>query len=189
MTGLMDKLGLERVSLAGHSWGGGIAVDLALTHPERVEKLILLDSTGYGGNALAEWLLVRNVLLHPLLRLLGRPLVRTALKGAVFHDKSLVTREVVEGWYQSAVAGARTLLKLRDYDLLMDEDIGKISRPTLIIWGKEDRLMPVEMAARFHREIRGSTLKIIDLCGHNPQEERPEVVNKAIREFLLSTKR
>ena len=118
-------------------------MDMALFHPERVEKLVLLDSTGYPvGNALAEWLLMRNVVLPPALRLFGRPLVRAALRKAVFHNVSLVTEEEIEGWLHGALAGVRSLSRLREYNLVMEGEIPHISQPTLIIWGGEDRLMP-----------------------------------------------
>jgi pimeloyl-ACP methyl ester carboxylesterase len=188
MMALLDSLGVERAFLAGHSWGGGIALDLALSHPDRVEKVVLLDSTGYpGGNGLAERLL-RSRVLPPLLTLLGRPLVRYMLKKGVFFDRSLVTDEEIDHWLASARASAPTLPMLRAYDFVMDEEIAKISQPVLILWGKEDRLMPQEMAEHFHRDIRDSTLRVIKNCGHNPQEEKPEEVNQAMRDFLLDVK-
>jgi pimeloyl-ACP methyl ester carboxylesterase len=186
MKGFMDALDIDQAYLAGHSWGGGIAMDMALAHPGRVEKLVLLDSTGYsGGTLLAEWLLMRNVFLSPALNLLGRPLVRAALRKAVFHETSLVTDSEVEGWLRDARAGARSLLRLRNYNLVMEGGIPSISQPTLVLWGREDRLMPRELAERFRRDIGRCTLNILDQCGHNPQEERPVEVNEAICRFLM----
>ncbi|MEJ2253345.1 MAG: alpha/beta hydrolase, partial [Nitrospirota bacterium] len=87
-----------------------------------------------------------------------------------------------------ARASAPALPMLRAYDFVMDEEIPKISQPVLILWGNEDRLMPREMAEHFHRDIRDSTLRVIKNCGHNPQEEKPEEVNQAMRDFLLDVK-
>jgi pimeloyl-ACP methyl ester carboxylesterase len=186
MTDFMDALDIDQAFLAGHSWGGGIAMDMALAHSGRVEKLVLLDSTGYSGeNPLAEWLLMRNVFLSAVLRLVGRPLVRAALRKAVFYDASLATDEEVEGWLHDARAGARSLLRLRDYDLVMEGDIPYISQPTLVLWGREDPLMPRDLAERFRRDIGRCTLNILEQCGHNPQEEKPAEVNEAICRFLL----
>ena len=68
----------------------------------------------------------------------------------------------------------------------MEEKIKYLSHPTLIIWGKEDKFLNVEISKKFERDIKNSILKIIEDCGHNPQEEKPEEVNKIISEFILS---
>ncbi|MFC1657380.1 alpha/beta fold hydrolase [Candidatus Moduliflexota bacterium] len=186
MTEFMDTIGIRKASFVGHSWGGGIAVDLARAHPERVEKLVLIDSTGYpGGNRLAEWLITRCGILAPLLGPFGKFLVRGALARSVFFDRDLMTEEEVDGWLRSVRSSVGSLSKLRNYEMIMDSEIRKVSHPTLIIWGKEDRVMPHELAERFHRDIDRSILKVIDRCGHNPQEEKPEEVNRVIRDFLL----
>jgi pimeloyl-ACP methyl ester carboxylesterase len=82
------------------------------------------------------------------------------------------------------VQGAsQAALELRKYDFDITEEIRNISQPTLIIWGKEDRALPAEMAERFRQDIKNSVLQIIPNCGHNPQEEKPEEVNGLIRRF------
>jgi pimeloyl-ACP methyl ester carboxylesterase len=65
----------------------------------------------------------------------------------------------------------------------MAEEIRNISQPTLIIWGREDKALPVAMAGRFKQAIKGAAVKIIPDCGHNPQEEKPEEVNVLIKWF------
>jgi pimeloyl-ACP methyl ester carboxylesterase len=68
----------------------------------------------------------------------------------------------------------------------MAEEIRNISQPTLIIWGREDKALPAEMAERFRQDIKNAVVKIIPNCGHNPQEERPEEVNELIKQFAGS---
>jgi len=60
----------------------------------------------------------------------------------------------------------------------------RIQAPTLIIWGRQDALLPLESGERLHRDIQNSTLKVIDQCGHIPQEERPEITVSEIATFL-----
>jgi len=77
------------------------------------------------------------------------------------------------------VRGAsQAALELRKHDFDMTEEIRNISQPTLIIWGREDKTLPVEMTERFGQDIKNAVVKIIPNCGHNPQEEKPEEVNK-----------
>jgi len=182
----MEALKVDRAILVGHSWGGGIAVDLALHHPERVEKLILIDSTGYPPkSSLVAWLLKLPGIGRFLLAASDRKTFENILKEKVFFNPGLVTKEEVEGWMRPYYVrgAAQAALELRNYHFDMAEEIRNISQPTLIIWGKEDKALPAEMAERFRQDIKNSVLQIIPNCGHNPQEEKPEEVNGLIKWF------
>jgi pimeloyl-ACP methyl ester carboxylesterase len=94
----METLKVDRAILVGHSWGGGIAVNLALHHPERVEKLILIDSTGYPPkSSLIAWLLKLPGIGRFLLAASDRKTFENILKEKVFFNPGLVTKEEVEG--------------------------------------------------------------------------------------------
>ena len=186
MLDFMEALKVDRAILVGHSWGGGIAVDLALHHPERVEKLILIDSTGYPPkSSLVAWLLKLPGIGRFLLAASDRKTFENILKEKVFFNPGLVTKEEVEGWMRPYYVrgAAQAALELRNYHFDMAEEIRNISQPTLIIWGKEDKALPAEMAERFRQDIKNSVLQIIPNCGHNPQEEKPEEVNGLIKWF------
>jgi pimeloyl-ACP methyl ester carboxylesterase len=162
---LMDALGLQRASLVGISMGGAIALGFGLRSPERVERLVLVDSHGLGGEVsggTASYLLVRIPLLNRLMwAALGRSrrMVRGSLR-SVFYDPRAVTDDLVEkvhrlakepkagqawrAWQKSEVGrrGLRT-----DY---VDE-LHELAVPTLILHGAEDRYVPVSWARRAMR--------------------------------------
>ena len=163
-------------------------MDLALHCPERIEKLILIDSTGYPPKASAiEWFFRYPFVMRCALAFLNKRAVGWLLKKAVFFDPSLVTEKEIEGWMKpySVKGSAQAAMELRKVDFVMEEVIRKISQPTLIIWGEKDKVFPVEMARRFKAEMRDAALKIATNCRHNPQEEKPEEINSLIKAFLL----
>ncbi|MDP3030007.1 MAG: alpha/beta hydrolase [Deltaproteobacteria bacterium] len=182
----MDAIKVNKAVLVGHSWGGGIAMDLALQHPERVEKLVLINSTGYPPEpSFVEWLLRVPGVGRLILAACDKGTFARILKERVFFDPELVTEEEVEGWMRPYYVrgAAQAALELRNYHFDMAEEIRNISQPTLIIWGKEDKALPAEVAERFRQDIKNSVLQIIPNCGHNPQEEKPEEVNGLIKWF------
>ena len=186
MLDFMDAIKVDKAILVGHSWGGGIAIDLALTYPQRVEKLVLIDSTGYllKHNFLS-WLLKLPGMARFLMGIYDKTILEWTLKKGVFFNPSLVTEEEIEGWMRPyyVKGSAQAALEISNVDFVIGEQIKDISCPTLIIWGKEDKSLPAEMAERFNQDIKGSNLNIIPNCGHNPQEEKPREVNELIRHF------
>ena len=191
--GLMDRLGIPRASLVGNSLGGAVAVMLAVDRPDRVERLALVDSAGYNLDPADRPLLLRLVgsPVNGVVRALPvrRLLVRLALR-QVFHDDRLVTPERVEE-YLAPMARPGALAALRSLTASQGvgaadfaRRIGDVAAPTLIVWGREDRWIPLEQGRRFEAAIRGSRLVVIDECGHMPQEERPEPFLEAVSPFL-----
>lgn len=184
--GFMDALKVDKAIVVGHSWGGGIAIDLASRYPDRVEKLVLIDSTGYRiESSLGEWILRLPGVARILLAFSDENILERILKEWVFHDPELVNKQEVGSWMRPYyVRGSvQAALELLNYDFDVSAEIKNILQPTLIIWGGEDKSLPVEMAQRFKQDIRNAVLRVIPNCGHNPQEERPEEVNELIRRF------
>ena len=188
MINFMDAINIEKAIIAGHSWGGGIAMDLALACPQRVEKLVLIDSTGYPlkHNFVARLLKLPGIGKF-LLALCDKDTLEWILKKGVFFDPSLVTDEEIKGWIRPyyVKGSVQAALELRNFDFVIGEQLKDISCPVLIIWGQDDKCLPVKFAERFKQDIKGSVLKIIPDCGHNPQEEKPREVNELIRKFVL----
>jgi pimeloyl-ACP methyl ester carboxylesterase len=191
VTGLMDRLGIPRASLVGNSLGGGVAVVVAATHPERVDRLVLIDSVAF--NLAPEdrpWLL-RVTRFEPVARAvevlpIRRALVTLALR-QLFHDDRLVTRERVDEYVApllrpGAVAAAQALLASGD-DLGLPGLVAQVRVPTLVVWGRQDAWIPVAQADRFLAAIPGSRKVVIDGCGHLPQEERPSEVTALLDEL------
>jgi pimeloyl-ACP methyl ester carboxylesterase len=191
LIGLLDKLGVQRSVIGGNSLGGSIAWRTALAHPDRVEKLILVDSGGYPSHAtsvpigfrLAGLPGVGWITQHTLPRILVEQGYRN-----VFGDPNKVTAEMIERSVElTQRAGNRGALIARFRQRRRNTDIariGEIKIPTLIIWGVRDRLIPPDDAERFHHDIPGSTLVMFDDLGHAPEEEDPARTVGAVETFL-----
>lgn len=192
----MDQLGVSRASLIGNSMGGGIAWAFALAHPERVDKLVLIDSippqvVPAVRNRLLRWFLaIRHVPLLPYLAmaLRTRRMVRTVLMEAIYDDR-LVTDVVVERQYQiGRIAGTARVMastvRYADEVARYADALETLRKPTLIVWGEQDELFPVAVGSQLHASIRDSEMVVIKGSGHMPMWEKPDETNQAILEFL-----
>jgi pimeloyl-ACP methyl ester carboxylesterase len=191
---VMDSLDVQRFVLAGNSLGGQIAWAAAAAMPHRVERLILVDAGGYPPESLTtppSLPLGFRIARTPGLRLLmqytlPRGIVESSLRN-VYGDGSKVTPELVDLYFDMALrAGNRQALARRieqgytgNVALLKD-----IKIPTLVLWGGKDRLLPLEAAQRFERDIPGAKLVVFDDLGHVPQEEDPVRTVAEVRRFL-----
>ena len=186
LDGFMTELKIERASLIGNSLGGWVAAAFALAHPERVERLVLSDAAGYA--ALPKTMDPRA--LHAL-RLASREDIRY-LGPLTFHDKRFY-QDIDLAFKERVTAGdSYTVGQLLDAmirgDDVLDHRLQVIKRPTLILWGRDDKLIPLTFGGRFHQEIAGSQLRIIDNCGHMPQVECPNEFANAVLQFLSDAK-
>jgi pimeloyl-ACP methyl ester carboxylesterase len=188
---VLDHLGIERCVLGGNSLGGSIALRAALTHPARVDKLILVDSGGYPTRPtsmpIAFYLARLPMFGWVVGHILPRGLVEQGLRN-VYGDPSKVTPELVDRSRElTQRAGNRRALIERGRQRRpsnVAHRIAELKLPTLIIWGGQDRLIPPDTAHRFHHDIAGSTLAIFDDLGHVPQEEDPVRTAAAVKQFL-----
>jgi pimeloyl-ACP methyl ester carboxylesterase len=190
---LMEKLRLSRVSIAGSSYGCAVALTLARKCPEKVDRLVLINSVGYpGGRHSIEQLLRINVLrrlLEPTLRsdIFGRRIFAAGLRRS-YKDRSRATPDLIDSYFQllRSESGERSFLAtLEEFDeSRLAAIIPAIPHQTLIIWGAKDHILPVSNAQRFKREMQHAQLEIIADCGHLPHEEDPDRVNSLIARFL-----
>jgi pimeloyl-ACP methyl ester carboxylesterase len=193
---LMDRLGLQRASLIGNSMGGGIAWAFALAHPERIDKLVLIDSVPPDvvpavRNPSFRWFLaIRNLPVLPYLavRLTTRGMLRATLKEMVYDDY-LITDAVVERQYQiGRIAGTpRVMVSTARHVEGVKHFAGALAtldKPTLIIWGDRDEVFPLTVGEELRAAIRGSELLVIKDSGHMPMWEHPDETNRAILDFL-----
>lgn len=188
---VLDKLGIARVVLGGNSLGGAVAWRTALAHPERVEKLILVDAGGYPQHATSMPIGMRILRLPGLSWLMQHTLPKSLVEQGfrnVFGDPSRVTPEMVERSIElTAREGNRRAILDRGSQRRPStayERIPEIKIPTLIVWGGRDRLIPPDDAERFHRDIEGSVLAVFDDLGHAPEEEDPVRTVAAVKRFL-----
>jgi len=182
LDGFLNELKIKRASLVGNSLGGWVAADFALKHPDRIERLVLSDAAGYA--ALAKTMDPRAL---NALRLASREDIRY-LGPLTFRDKRFY-EDVDLAFKQRVTAGdSYTVSQLLDSMIcgedVLDGQLGAIEKPTLILWGRDDKLIPVSFAARFNKEINASQLRIIDGCGHMPHVECAEKFNHALLQFL-----
>jgi pimeloyl-ACP methyl ester carboxylesterase len=188
---LLDHLGVQRCVLAGNSFGGYVAWATSLATPGLVEKLILVDASGYRLRAAAMPIGFRIAMTPVLNRLaantLPRFLIASSLKN-VYGDPAKVTEDLIDRYIAITVReGNRHALVERFQQAPpgeMASRIPEVTVPTLILWGGRDRLILPAMAERFHRDIAGSQLKIFDDLGHVPQEEAPTRTVAAAKQFL-----
>ena len=157
--GLMDLLGAERASLVGNSYGGGIALRFAQDWPERVDRLVLLNSICYAEHVPGYVTLVKA------------PCAEWVAEKLPLGD---MTRWVLRGCY-------RTVEKLGEEEL--DTYIAEIRAPSLLIWGTSDRTVPVELGRRLAKDLPNARLVELD-AGHVPNQECPELVLPLMRDFL-----
>lgn len=183
----MTELKIERASLAGNSLGGWVAAAFAIAHPERVDRLVLSDAAGYAALAKA-----MDPRVLSALRSASREDIRF-LGPLTFQDKRFY-EDVDLAFKQRVTAGdGYTNDKVIDSiirgDDVLDGRLGAINKPTLVIWGRDDKLVPLSFGEQFHREIANSRLQIIDNCGHVPQVECPTQYAAAVLRFLSGAKR
>ena len=194
----LDRRGLKRPIVVGESMGGRVAIELALRHPERVGRLILVDSLGFGAPR------------APLLGLLATPVVgdlayaalqrayltlepdrfralaaRLGMPTEALDDGHLgVLREI----HQDPGAGYAQTTTLRSLALHSLDDVAprlaRLDLPIRLIWGSDDPMFPVEQGVRAQRQLPGSKLAIIEGARHAPSLERPETFLEALLHYL-----
>lgn len=187
---------MRDVTLVGHSIGGGVALLVALKlnqqNSSRLSRLILIDTVSYPQKLPG----VIRMLRMPLVGWLGLYLIpdKTKVRNmmeSMYYDDSKINPADVEAYAASlTLPGAKYALQQTARQIIpdnIDEIIGtypRIKVPTLIIWGREDKIIPLENGVRLHHAISNSQLVVIERCGHDPPDERPEEVEAAMGKFL-----
>jgi pimeloyl-ACP methyl ester carboxylesterase len=189
---LLEHLQIDRAWICGNSMGGEVALNMAITNPWQLSGLILIDSNGVqlkGSGSLApSYLLVPGVgRILTALALRSDKLVRQGLEKS-FYDDTKVTGDRVAAYYRPLQTRGGQLAALRARtqagQFPVEPELGKIFWPTLILWGAQDELIPVEAGHKLNSLIRNSKLVIFDNCGHLPQEEMPARAVDEINKFI-----
>jgi pimeloyl-ACP methyl ester carboxylesterase len=198
---LLEVLDIERASVVGQSFGGGVAMQLAYQHPEVCDRLVLVNSGGLGREV--NWMLrfmtlpaseyLMPVIFPGFVRDWGDSLLRT------INDRGIRLNRITEMWsaYASLAEAENRPAFVRTIRSVIDpggQTVSAMDRlyltstmPTLIVWGDRDDIIPVSHAYAAHQAIPGSQLVIIEGVGHFPQIEAPDEFVTALVDFVDST--
>jgi pimeloyl-ACP methyl ester carboxylesterase len=196
---LLDRLGIDRATLVGHSLGGGIAMQFCYLFPERVERLVLVASGGFGRSVSpllrsatlpgAEWVL--PVIASSWVR--GRA---EAVGGFLAKMGWHPSRDVTEAWRgftsladadsrRAFLATTRSVIDPGGQTVTVHAHLPMVVEiPTLVVWGTRDRMIPTWHATAAHQAIPGSRVELFEGAGHYPQLEQPERFAKLLGDFM-----
>ncbi len=205
MRDLLAVLGIDRVTVVGHSFGGGVAMQFAYQYPELIERIVLVSAGGVSKDVslalrLAAMPLGTEALgvlrapgVMPAVRRFGRA-VGTVLGNTRFGRDAVDVVDMLEGFQDPAglAAFARTLRSVVDargqFVTMLDRSYLVQDVPVQIIWGEDDAIIPVEHARTAHAAIAGSRLEIFEDSGHMPFHDHPDRFVEVVERFIDSTR-
>jgi pimeloyl-ACP methyl ester carboxylesterase len=173
----IDHKGYDQIHLLGNSLGGHVGLVYILSHPEKIKTLTLTGSSGLFENAMGDSYPKRGD--YEYIR---------AKTAETFYNPAVATKELVDEVFEitnsrikviKIIALAKSAIRNN-----LGEELGQIKVPTLLIWGKNDKVTPPFVAEDFHKLIPNSELAFIDECGHAPMMEVPAAFNEILEQFL-----
>lgn len=188
---LIHKLQLKNVSLIGHSMGGQIGLYMALQQPEIFDKIILFASSGYLQQ-------VRKSLIFLSYLPFAHIFVKKKLVDSggvegnllkVVYDKNQITEDMIQGYLEPFIENDAIFHALAKFSRdregdLSKEDLNKINTPCLLVWGAQDRIVPLQVGKRLNQDLPNSKLVVLEKTGHLTPEERPDETCRLIKEFV-----
>jgi pimeloyl-ACP methyl ester carboxylesterase len=187
----LKSAGVKKCVLAGNSLGGNIAWSFTLKYPAMVDKLILIDASGYPVKAqslplafrIAQTPIIKNVLTFITPRFIAKSSIEN-----VYADKNKVTEALVDRYFELTLRAGNRRAFVDKFEMKKDSlapnNIKSIQQKTLLLWGGQDLLIPVEVAEQFHNDLPNDTLVIMPNVGHLPMEESPGQSLEAVVSFL-----
>ena len=185
---LMDSLRLTDAVLVGHSMGGEIAAQVAIEYPARVRGLVVVGSAGLGAREPLLFRVARWPVLGPAaLALRGRGFTARLLR-STYYDPGKVTEADVDQYYAPVAQpeygrALRGVLQQFRFTAL-EGRLDRIAAPTLVLWGEEDRWVPMGLGRALAAGITRSAFVTVPRAGHSVQEEAPDEVNHLVIRFL-----
>ena len=180
------QLKIERATLVGNSMGGWIAAMFTAAFPDRVDKLVLVDAAGYTPPKDFD---TRTFFgLNPTTRegmkvLIAKVFYNKAFQADAAIDQAMAVRLAAGDGY-TIKSITESIIRGEDF---LDDVVKNIKRPTLIVWGRQDGLVPLTDGEHFNKDIAGSKMIVIDQCGHVPNAEKPGEFNAAVLKFLTES--
>jgi pimeloyl-ACP methyl ester carboxylesterase len=188
----LDALGVRQAVFVGHSLGGSVALRLAEQNPERVRALCLIDPAAYREGAMGgRWFWTTPLLADAVLGVMSASTLTDFGLKQNFHNQALISKELESMYLREAKRdGAVAALIAQERQLVpsnpeeWEQGHRTIRKPTLILWGGEDKLVPLAQGTRLAGDIQGSTLVVLADVGHSPHLEAPEMVLRLVLPFL-----
>jgi pimeloyl-ACP methyl ester carboxylesterase len=190
----LEEIGVERATIVGNSMGGFISAEVAVSHPGRVDKLVLVSAAGVITVRPAELTVAKQLarmihfggarVLARRKNMVRRRRMRSLILAGIVRHPELLQPELV---YEIASGGGKpgfmdAFNAILDYDF--SDRLPEVERPTLIVWGRDDRIVPVGGAYRYEQLIPNSRRVIFEDTGHVPMIERPALFNRLLEDFL-----
>jgi pimeloyl-ACP methyl ester carboxylesterase len=185
----LDRLGVKNFHIAGSSLGGWVSWEFALRHPDRVKSMILLNSAGFMDMEAIPlpFKMAKTPIVGRIVKYVVRRNILEQFLRQVYYDESKVNERLVDRYYDLFNRGQNPEAFFNLVNGHFRDNTRKLKYleiPTLIIWGEEDRWIPVKYAYGFHKLIPKSRLIIYENVGHIPMEEIPQMTVEDALQFL-----
>ncbi|MEH7123718.1 MULTISPECIES: alpha/beta fold hydrolase [unclassified Bacillus (in: firmicutes)] len=185
---LIESIQLNKIILLGHSMGGQISLYIAHLRPDLIDKVVLLCSSGYLKKSKLQLVLATYLPFSHLF--VKRWLERSGLENnlrLVVYNQSIIDEEMAEGYLapflkDDIFLALAKLIRDREGDLSADI-LKEIQVPCLLIWGEQDKVVPLQIGKQLQQDLNNSKLIVLKETGHLLPEERPEEVFQYIKEF------
>ena len=185
---IMDKKNIDRAVLIGHSIGGRIAWRMASSHPDQIEKLVLIAPDGFASPGFDYDKPPKIPMIMSLMRyMLPKPILRANLKQSYGNPDNLLENNVDRYYNLLLAPGSRqAMLERLKQTVLINprESLKSIESPVLLVWGEKDALIPFSNAQDYLKLLINSRLESFPELGHVPHEEAPNVTWPAVQKFL-----
>ena len=195
--GVLDELDIDTAHLIGNSLGGGTALRLALDTPNRVGKLVLMGPVGIGTTRAIPTAGIRNLLSYYGGKGPSREKLATFIRTYLVYDSAMVPDDLIELRYQASIdpevvadpptrvpSGLTALRALWRSDLTRDSRLKKLATPTLVLWGRDDKVNPPAGGPMLLNTMPNAELVMTSHTGHWMQWERADLFNELVTEFL-----
>lgn len=191
----MDAMAIPKASLVGQSMGGGTIVEFTVSNRSMVERIVLADAAGMP-NPLPMIGKISNLpgVGELMYRLPGNLMRQVTLNNTFIHDRQTITDEFLENATRfHKIKGSNEVMleitRKNFFDKLESRihQLAELDVPTLVIWGKQEKAIPLPVGRRLHEALAGSRMEIIEEAGHCPMIDQPDIFNELVLEFLLDT--
>ena len=184
----MDALGIEKATLVGNSLGGSTSLTFAVDYPDRIEKMVLMGSGAGGVNLFAHWPTEGAKVLLAMFPEPTEQGLRDLFK-VMLYDSSFVTDEAIQQRFAGIMANPGHLeasRKSKSVPRDLMPDLPNVKTSTLIIHGRDDRVVPLEGSLRLLSALENSRLVVLNQCGHWAQFEHAPLFNRLVEDFLAN---